>query len=203
MRRLPELVCCENREHPGLESGIALNETGIVSEGALLIVIVVSLAGAARPMKMASTSVVLCAVAALGCADPLDPSRLVDVSVTTDRNVVSATQPVQVTVTVVNRSSVLVKTGAPESYCYPPAFVVLDATLRERKPTPRVCLAIAYLPKTLLPGESIVIHDRWSGETADSNGNLIRLSPGKYFLKGRAWTNNGYANGRAITITVE
>jgi hypothetical protein len=60
-----------------------------------------------------------------------------------------------------------------------------------------------YLPKTLLPGESIVVRDRWSGETADADGNLMRLIPGRYFLKGRIWTNSGYANSRAISITVE
>jgi hypothetical protein len=94
------------------------------------------------PMKLPSGLVVLYTVAAAGCTDPLAPSRLVDVTITTDRSIVSATQPVELTVTVVNRSSVFVKTGAPGSYCYPPAFMVLDATLRERKPTPRVCAAI-------------------------------------------------------------
>jgi hypothetical protein len=145
----------------------------------------------------------LIAASTVGCSEPLDPNRLLEVRVATNRDVVTVATPVEVRVTVVNRSAIVVKTAAAESYACGQSYVVLDRLLRELRLPGRICLAIGYPPKNLLPGESLVIRDSWNAESADADGRTIRVQPGQYFLKGRVWAERGHAESSAIGIRVE
>lgn len=155
-------------------------------------------------MKLIRSFTLLSALGTIACTSSLDPGRLLEVKLSTNRDVVSAEQPVEITVTVTNRSSIVVSTAAAESYGCGHAFVVLNAMLRELRLPGRICLAIVgYLPKNLLPGESIVIRDAWAGEAADADGRPMNLPPGRYFLKARVFADGGRAESSTVGIKLE
>jgi hypothetical protein len=154
-------------------------------------------------MKLIRLSALQSTIIAIACTNSLDPNRLLEVTLSPSRDVVTVGNSVDVTITVINRSAIVVTTSDPRSYGCPPAFIVVDARGQERRPPPQICLAIAYAPKNLLPGESIVIHNYWAGETAAEGGERIPLPPGQYSLKARVWSKNGIAESPTVNIRLE
>jgi hypothetical protein len=118
----------------------------------------------------------------LACSNAVSVDRGLTVSITTNRAVVSATQPVEIAVTVSNHSS---RAAVIWADCGP-YFVVFDQAHRIVGPPGRFCAAMLNPPRILAPGESFTIRDEWSGEGGRGDAlEADRLPAGTYQLVGR------------------
>ena len=118
----------------------------------------------------------------VACETVTGPDEGLVVSITTSRELVSATQPVSITVTVVNRSPWPARVPI---HCGP-HFVVLDQQENRVGPAGRICSLIAHPPRTVAPGESFTFQDRWSGDGGEADAlPAHRLAPGTYRIVGR------------------
>jgi len=108
-----------------------------------------------------------------------------DVTLTVDRDVVDPTNPVRVTIIIVNRDSRLVKANHPLSYACRAPYIVLDQAGTAIALPGRLCLAIGYAPRDLAPGDSITITDKWSGDVEGADEIVKPAPPGSYQLVAR------------------
>ena len=139
-----------------------------------------------RPSWLAN-SVLALSIGVGACQGPTEANRQLDVSVSVDRTEIAPGTAVNITVTVTNRGSLTVQTADPHNYDCFPAYQVLDAAGRPQYPPGRFCDLIGYLPRQLAPGESLIIHDAWSGVVGDGHGNggSVPVAPGQYRIFGR------------------
>src|SRR3954462_5840994 len=112
-------------------------------------------------------------IVAGGCQAATDIDQRVGVTMSIDHEIVSSAAPVNITVTVVNRGTRDIQTEAPYVAACVATYLVLDGAGREVKTPGRVCTLQAYSPVILRPGQSLTIHDSWSGTTADGSLGAI------------------------------
>jgi hypothetical protein len=140
---------------------------------------------------------------ALGaCRLTTDVSPGLDVALSLNRTVASPATTIEITVSVVNRSPRNVQTDDPRNYgCVAPYEVINDLG-RVVGPPGRNCLAIAYAPLELAPGDSLVLHDRWSLDIVDSSGQPVPVSPGRYRLVARVFGDNRQLGSEPVAVSV-
>lgn len=129
-----------------------------------------------RPLVFAP---VLC-VALAACQLTTDARRALDVSVVVNRQVVSPIDPLEITVTAVNRGLRDVQTADPHAYDCSPPYAIFDGAGNTVALPGRVCSLILYAPVILNPGDSIVIHGQWSADMADASLGATPVAPGRY-----------------------
>jgi ABC-type Fe3+-hydroxamate transport system substrate-binding protein len=144
----------------------------------------------------------LCAL--LGaCHVATDITKQLTVSLYTDREIVSATTPVSITISLVNHGDREIQTSDPHTYdCDAPYFVV-DSLGREISLPARICTLASYSPLTLAPGDSVVIHDRWSGTMGDGSVGAIPVVAGRYRIVARVFAASGIATSDAVEVRVD
>lgn len=146
-------------------------------------------------------------IAALACALPAcrgitDVSRSPDVSVAVDRPVASISVPVEITIRVLNRGTDPVPSVDPsQNWCREMFGVYDDAGSRVTLPV-RFCAAIKLPTVFLAPGDSLVVHDRWSGDAADAFGRSTAVKAGLYHIVGRYSTDDGDITSAPVVVAV-
>jgi hypothetical protein len=140
---------------------------------------------------------VLCA-----CQSPTDPAEQLFVTLSTDRQVVSPGHPVEITITVVNLGPSIVRTADPGTYACAHGYSITDGEGHSLRLPEQICAAIGLSPRTLGPGESLVIHDRW--EATESSGSLgaTPVAPGTYRLAARVIGQHREATSEPVTLVV-
>ncbi|HEY7396111.1 MAG TPA: hypothetical protein VH559_14750 [Gemmatimonadaceae bacterium] len=138
----------------------------------------------------------------VGCNEPTSANDFVEVSLTTDRQVVTPSTPAAITVSIVNRSDRSVDVADPRSYaCMPPYSV--ETERGDAVPAPsRVCDLILYAPVSLAPGASLTIRDSWSGEGYTGQFANAPLPSGRYRLAARVVAGGHLVAGEPVVISL-
>ena len=126
----------------------------------------------------------------------------VRVSVAIDRADASIAVPVQITVRVVNRGAFPVQALDPRVYSCMQAFRVYDEAGGRVALPVRYCSAIGYLPVSLAPGDSLMVRNRWSGDTADANGRPTAVKAGLYRIVGYAFADTREVTSDTVVVSV-
>lgn len=153
-------------------------------------------------MRRASNLIAGVACALSACRGITDVSTSLDVSLTVDRSVASSSAPVEITIRVVNRGTDSVQTLNPLAYgCFQVVWVYDDVGNRVAPPV-RYCSLPAYAPVILAPGDSVVIRDRWSGDTADVNGRATAVRAGSYQIVGHVFAADREITSNSVVVAV-
>jgi hypothetical protein len=138
-----------------------------------------------------------------GCNEPTSVSKFVDVSLASDRQVVSPSTPAMITVTVVNHGDRSIDVADPRSYaCMPPYSVETEQGDAVPAPSRGLCALPAYPPISLVPGASITIGDSWSGEAHAGQLANAPLPSGRYRLTARVVAARGFLASAPVVVTV-
>src|SRR5690349_5822249 len=113
-------------------------------------------------MPKLPTCILATFVALSGCHAITEPLANRDITLAVSRTQATHATPIEITVTFVNRSDSVLVSPDPRDYLCRPPYFVRDAYGDEVPLPGRFCLAIAYPPRRLAPGDSLVLHDRWS-----------------------------------------
>ncbi len=138
----------------------------------------------------------------LGCRGIADVSTSLDVRVSVDRSVASVAAPVEITVRVVNRGAYTIQTVEPRQYGCPGPFLVYNGAGTLVPPAVRFCSLPLYAPVLLAPGDSVVIRDRWSGDTAGESGRSMAVPAGLYRIVGRVYADNREIISTAVAVDI-
>jgi hypothetical protein len=139
----------------------------------------------------------------VGCNDPTSVNKSLDVTLTTDRQVVTPSTPAVITVTIVNHGDRSVEVADPRTYgCMPPYSVETEQGDAVPAPSRGFCAAIAYLPVSLEPGASVTIRDSWSGEGYTGQFANAPLPSGRYRLAARVVAGGGLMSSAPVVISV-
>jgi len=139
----------------------------------------------------------------VGCNEPTSVSKFVDVSLASDRQVVSPSTPAAITVTIVNHGDRSVDVADPSSYaCMPPYSVETERGDAVPAPSRGLCALPAYPPISLVPGASVTIGDSWSGDAHAGQLENAPLPPGRYRLAARVGVSRGLMASAPVVITV-
>jgi hypothetical protein len=136
------------------------------------------------------------------CESPTNVSRQLVVEVAVDRVDVAPTNPADIAITIINRGRSTVQTADPRSYACSPSYLVLDAAGRSVLLPGRFCLAIAYAPRDLAPGDSITVRDRWSADMTDGHGGATVVTPGQYRIVARIFAQGSALNSEPVLVSV-
>jgi len=141
--------------------------------------------------------------ALVGCNEPTSVDHFLDVSLSTDRQVVSPSTPAAITVTIVNRGDRSVQVADPRSYaCMPPYSVETEQGDAVPAPTRGFCDLILYPPVSLDPGARVTIRDSWSGEAYAGQFANAPLPSGRYRLAASVVAGGRLIAGAPVVITV-
>lgn len=145
----------------------------------------------------------LAACVALGaCRDTTKVESGLHVALRADRTVVDSAHPLGLTVTVTNRSSRDVVTPDPRNYACLPTYVVLNEHGTAVAPVARICSAIAYAPKVLAPGETMEVHDRWSGDASGGGLTAIAAPAGQYHIVAQVFGDGIVSTSDTVVVSV-
>lgn len=134
----------------------------------------------------------------IACDSPTSVRDQLDVTLSVDRSVIATGQPATVTVVVRNRGRITAEIAPPQAYsCYPPYMVHDDRDAPIMLPG-RYCLAVAYAPYALGPGDSVVIRDQWSGDMSTGTG-AGAVTPGQYRVRARIMAEADVVTSAAAT----
>jgi hypothetical protein len=147
--------------------------------------------------------VILLLTALVGCNEPTSVDGGLDVSLSTDRQVVTPSTPAMITITVVNRGDRTVKAMDPRGYACMPAYsVATEQGASVPAPSSGFCAAVAYLRVSLEPGESMTIRDTWSGEASDGRLGNTPLPAGRYRLATRVAAGSELLGSAPVVMSV-
>ena len=150
-------------------------------------------------------TLVLALCAAIGgCRLTTDATAGLEVSLSAGGAQASATNPVDLTITIVNRRDQDVQTPDPRSYaCFPP-YRVSDSAGNPVVLPGRLCAAIGYSEVVLAPGDSLVLSARWSGDKASAveNFGAVPVSPGHYSIRARVRVDEHELSSAPVAVTV-
>jgi len=141
-------------------------------------------------------------VAIGACNDPMGVDRFVDVSLSTDREIVSPSTPAVITVVLANHGNRAVATADPRSYACMPPYTVWNDQGDDVPPPGRLCALPAYMPVTLAPGETMTIQATWSAEKHDGQLKNSPVAPGKYRLAARVFVDRSSLTSEPVLVTV-
>lgn len=117
-----------------------------------------------------------------------------DVTVAVDRSEAAPTSAADITITIRNRGPDVVQTADPRSYACLAPYRVWDSAERTVLLPGRLCAAIAFAPRNLAPGDSVIVRDRWSADMTDGKGGVTTVAPGQYRIVARV-----VGQGRELT----
>ncbi len=144
---------------------------------------------------------ILC-VALGACRLTTEAQNHLDVVLSVDRAVVSPSNDVGITVRVTNRGPGFAQTTNPLSYGCARAYVILDESGGVIPLPDRVCGMNLYADLDLAPGDSVVIHDRWSADRTDGAHGALPVALGRYRLVAQVWGEQRVLASDPVSVTV-
>jgi hypothetical protein len=146
-------------------------------------------------------ALVLC-VGLGACQSPTDLNGQLDVTVAVDRTEAAPTKPADITITIRNRGPDVVDTADPRSYaCWAP-YQVLDSADRPVLLPGRLCALIGYPLRSLAPGDSVTVRDRWSADMTDGKGGATTVAAGQYRIVARVFGQGREFISVPVLVTV-
>lgn len=135
-------------------------------------------------------------LALAGCGSATMPSPdFVDVAISSDRSVVNQASPAEITVSIINRTTVAFPVY--HSDCIP-IFDVLDANGNVIGPgNARVCNLDLRAPVYVQPNETLALHDTWDG-----SGSSAALESGTFLVRARVVVAGATRFSEPIPIVV-
>lgn len=138
-----------------------------------------------------------------GCeSDPVTSDDAITVALSADRSTATPAAPVQLTITLTNRSTETLTVPAEQSYGCPQAYVVQDVAGRTIDLPSRYCTLALFAPTTLAPGAQMVLRESWTGETRDAAGSTVRVAPGVYRVRASVAPRGRVLQSEAVTVVV-
>jgi len=141
-------------------------------------------------------------IAISACNDPTSVDRFVDVSLSTDREIVSSSTPAVITVVLANHGQRTVATADPRSYACMPPYTVMNDQGDEVPPPVRFCALPAYMSVTLAPGATMTIQATWSAERPDGQLTNSPVAPGQYRLAARVFVDRSSLTSEPVLVSV-
>lgn len=143
------------------------------------------------------------AILLAACEQSLSPNTdPIAVALSADRSTVTATAPVQLTITVTNRGATSTEIADPRALTCPRSFEVTDASGKAVTLPTRACAAIAFTPRVLAAGESVTVSDQWAGDESDGAFGARPLAAGSYRITARIMPQQKLLVSLPITVVV-
>lgn len=156
-----------------------------------------------HPLVLGSFAVSLLAALLTGCVDaPSQSDGGVSVVLRADRSTVTANTPVTLTITITNRGTSPTEIVDPRSYGCAAPFGVVSASGHPVLLPARVCSVIAFDPLVLLPGDSAIVTDQWSGDQSDGDLGAVPVAPGDYQIATRLAPRPHHLMSSFVTVSV-
>lgn len=108
----------------------------------------------------------------------------------------------QFTITVTNRSVQPQIVDAVDGYACPAFYEVRDKDQQLLELPGRMCALVSLAPRTLAPGESMVLHDSWSGDRTDSAHGAVPTAAGTYSVSAKVNARGSVLISSPVQITV-
>jgi hypothetical protein len=152
-------------------------------------------------MMLRMFGLALALVALVGCRNPGDPLDQLQLFVSVEPAVVTATAPVAVTVRIVNTSD---QATAVHANGCPQLFEVRTLSGALIGPEPTLCNLLGYPPVQLLPGAEWRLTYQWTGKgRGEGSWDVAALPPGAYHIQAVLYPLcNGCSNRRSEAATV-
>ena len=156
-----------------------------------------------RVIPLMTVSAAAC-LALAACHWMTDPSQSIDVSISSDRDVVSRATPATISVTMVNRGSSDVEVADPRTYGCMPPFEVEENSGRKVQLPSVICALPGFGPYLLKSGSTLTVQGRWAADRADGNGitDVAPVAPGEYRLTARVVGAKRVLTSPPVVVTV-
>lgn len=132
-----------------------------------------------------------------GCRLFTRPEPQLDARIRIDKSVLTVSESLLVTVTVINRGDKEALASPPNSYGCEPAFRLRTSGGSDLASPPVFCSLVGYILVRIPPGDSIVIQRQWPPTSASGP-----LPPGMYQLVSRAFGDGNELVSAPVAFTI-